>query len=190
MCPVSIFLFSDHLKYAEYFWGASKKVYKIQRKEKPDWKGCGMNSFFIWILQLFLCDKWNSILALLAWYSFLLTFFLVMLVKVRTDRSVSYFDGDDNPHLARLRDILLTYSFYNFDLGYCQVRCNFHPSQLLYSTFLGESSSQIYVESSIDAFLLQMAAYKLIHVCGFTYCCCNFVPSAILSFYLIYWLMH
>lgn len=83
----------------------------------------------------------NSILALLAWYSFLLTFFLVMLVKVRTDRSVSYFDGDDNPHLARLRDILLTYSFYNFDLGYCQVRCNFHPSQLLYSTFLGKSSS-------------------------------------------------
>ncbi|XP_057856368.1 uncharacterized protein LOC131065754 isoform X2 [Cryptomeria japonica] len=39
---------------------------------------------------------------------------------VRTDRSLPYYDGDDNPNLDRLRDILLTYSFYNFDLGYCQ----------------------------------------------------------------------
>ncbi|XP_020598984.1 TBC1 domain family member 15-like [Phalaenopsis equestris] len=39
---------------------------------------------------------------------------------VRTDRSVSYYDGDDNPHVKLLHDILLTYSFYNFDLGYCQ----------------------------------------------------------------------
>lgn len=39
---------------------------------------------------------------------------------VRTDRSVSYYEGEDNPNVAILRDILLTYSFYNFDLGYCQ----------------------------------------------------------------------
>ncbi|KDO80164.1 hypothetical protein CISIN_1g005652mg [Citrus sinensis] len=39
---------------------------------------------------------------------------------VRTDRSVTFFDGDDNPNVHLLRDILLTYSFYNFDLGYCQ----------------------------------------------------------------------
>ncbi|PKU75470.1 TBC1 domain family member 15 [Dendrobium catenatum] len=39
---------------------------------------------------------------------------------VRTDRSVAYYDGDDNPHVKLLHDILLTYSFYNFDLGYCQ----------------------------------------------------------------------
>ncbi|KAG1327934.1 TBC1 domain family member 15 [Cocos nucifera] len=39
---------------------------------------------------------------------------------VRTDRSVSYYEGEDNPNVAVLRDILLTYSFYNFDLGYCQ----------------------------------------------------------------------
>ncbi|XP_072953150.1 uncharacterized protein [Typha angustifolia] len=39
---------------------------------------------------------------------------------VRTDRSFSYYEGDDNPNVAVLRDILLTYSFYNFDLGYCQ----------------------------------------------------------------------
>ncbi|KAH9287587.1 hypothetical protein KI387_031704 [Taxus chinensis] len=39
---------------------------------------------------------------------------------VRTDRCLPYYDGDDNPNLDRLRDILLTYAFYNFDLGYCQ----------------------------------------------------------------------
>ncbi|KAF8393172.1 hypothetical protein HHK36_021413 [Tetracentron sinense] len=39
---------------------------------------------------------------------------------VRTDRTISFYDGDDNPNVMLLRDILLTYSFYNFDLGYCQ----------------------------------------------------------------------
>ncbi|XP_020227981.1 TBC1 domain family member 17 isoform X2 [Cajanus cajan] len=39
---------------------------------------------------------------------------------VRTDRSLAFYEGDDNPNVYVLRDILLTYSFYNFDLGYCQ----------------------------------------------------------------------
>eukprot|EP00249_Psilotum_nudum_P016251 c25747_g1_i3 orf=143-2287(+) len=39
---------------------------------------------------------------------------------VRTDRGLPFFAGDDNPNVTILRDILLTYSFYNFDLGYCQ----------------------------------------------------------------------
>ncbi|KAK8953813.1 hypothetical protein KSP39_PZI002596 [Platanthera zijinensis] len=39
---------------------------------------------------------------------------------VRTDRSVPYYEGESNPNVTILRDILLTYSFYNFDLGYCQ----------------------------------------------------------------------
>ncbi|CAK8563446.1 unnamed protein product [Lathyrus sativus] len=39
---------------------------------------------------------------------------------VRTDRSITFYEGDDNPNVNVLRDILLTYSFYNFDLGYCQ----------------------------------------------------------------------
>eukprot|EP01018_Ginkgo_biloba_P022868 Gb_09990 [translate_table: standard] len=39
---------------------------------------------------------------------------------VRTDRCLPYYAGDDNPNVERLRDILITYSFYNFDLGYCQ----------------------------------------------------------------------
>ncbi|XVF48060.1 hypothetical protein PTKIN_Ptkin03bG0160300 [Pterospermum kingtungense] len=39
---------------------------------------------------------------------------------VRTDRSLPFYDGDDNPNVNLLHDILLTYSFYNFDLGYCQ----------------------------------------------------------------------
>uniref|UniRef100_J3LGD0 TBC1 domain family member 15 n=2 Tax=Oryza brachyantha TaxID=4533 RepID=J3LGD0_ORYBR len=44
---------------------------------------------------------------------------------VRTDRSVSYYEGDDNQNVVVLRDILLTYSFYNFDLGYCQGMSDF-----------------------------------------------------------------
>ncbi|GAB4832834.1 hypothetical protein Ancab_006849 [Ancistrocladus abbreviatus] len=39
---------------------------------------------------------------------------------VRTDRSLPFYEGDDNPNVALLHNILLTYSFYNFDLGYCQ----------------------------------------------------------------------
>ncbi|CAL1414743.1 unnamed protein product [Linum trigynum] len=39
---------------------------------------------------------------------------------VRTDRSLPFYEGDNNPNVKTLRDILLTYSFYNFDLGYCQ----------------------------------------------------------------------
>lgn len=56
---------------------------------------------------------------------------------MRTDRSLSFYDGDDNPHVYLMRDILLTYSFYNFDLGYCQVvnfcchdYCNFYVNIL------------------------------------------------------------
>ncbi|XP_010911930.1 uncharacterized protein [Elaeis guineensis] len=50
---------------------------------------------------------------------------------VRTDRSISYYEGEDNPNVAVLRDILLTYSFYNFDLGYCQGMSDF-LSPILY----------------------------------------------------------
>lgn len=41
---------------------------------------------------------------------------------VRTDRTLPFYEGDENPNVEKLRDILITYSFYNFDLGYCQVR--------------------------------------------------------------------
>nr|GMC64442.1 TBC1 domain family member 15-like [Ipomoea batatas] len=39
---------------------------------------------------------------------------------VRTDRTLPFYDGDENLNVNLLHDILLTYSFYNFDLGYCQ----------------------------------------------------------------------
>ncbi|ALC38546.1 CG11490 [Drosophila busckii] len=38
----------------------------------------------------------------------------------RTDRSQEFFAGDDNPNIALLQDILMTYVMYNFDLGYVQ----------------------------------------------------------------------
>lgn len=49
---------------------------------------------------------------------------------MRTDRSLSFYDGDENPNVYLLRDILLSYSFYNFDLGYCQV-VNFYYVTIL-----------------------------------------------------------
>jgi len=39
---------------------------------------------------------------------------------VRTDRTHAFFKDEDGEHLTWMREILLTYTFYNFDLGYCQ----------------------------------------------------------------------
>ena len=44
-----------------------------------------------------------------------------IIVQVRTDRTLPFYEGDDNPNVDLLRDILMTYSFYNFDLGCCQM---------------------------------------------------------------------
>lgn len=35
----------------------------------------------------------------------------------RTDRHNTFFSGNDNPGLALLHDVLMTYCMYNFDLG-------------------------------------------------------------------------
>eukprot|EP01133_Synstelium_polycarpum_P012478 gene12478-14644_t len=39
---------------------------------------------------------------------------------IRTDRLHPMFSGDDNSTLTVIKEILLTYSFYNFDIGYVQ----------------------------------------------------------------------
>ncbi|BFZ25230.1 hypothetical protein BsWGS_28269 [Bradybaena similaris] len=39
---------------------------------------------------------------------------------MRTDRNQKFFSGDKNSNLQVLYDILMTYGFYNFDLGYVQ----------------------------------------------------------------------
>ena len=39
----------------------------------------------------------------------------------RIDSNHPFYAGDENPNAEMLRQILLTYSMYNFDLGYCQV---------------------------------------------------------------------
>ncbi len=40
----------------------------------------------------------------------------------RTDRAQPFFAGEGNRNVRTLRSVLLTYSLYNFDLSYCQVR--------------------------------------------------------------------
>eukprot|EP00271_Cylindrocystis_brebissonii_P004040 TRINITY_DN15400_c0_g1_i1.p1 TRINITY_DN15400_c0_g1~~TRINITY_DN15400_c0_g1_i1.p1 ORF type:complete len:900 (-),score=212.27 TRINITY_DN15400_c0_g1_i1:760-3459(-) len=39
---------------------------------------------------------------------------------VRTDRTQPFFLGDDNPNVAIMRSVLITYAFFEADLGYCQ----------------------------------------------------------------------
>ena len=36
---------------------------------------------------------------------------------LRTDRTLKFFEGDNNPNISVLYDILLTHCMYNFDLG-------------------------------------------------------------------------
>ena len=38
----------------------------------------------------------------------------------RTDRTVSFYAGDNNTNVVVLRDVLMTYMMYDFDLGYVQ----------------------------------------------------------------------
>ena len=38
----------------------------------------------------------------------------------RTDRTIPFYAGTDNPNLRLLSDVLMTYVMYNFDLGYVQ----------------------------------------------------------------------
>ena len=40
----------------------------------------------------------------------------------RTDRTQPFFAGPKNPNVKALRRICLSYTMYNFDLSYCQVR--------------------------------------------------------------------
>ncbi|XP_046448423.1 TBC1 domain family member 15-like [Daphnia pulex] len=38
----------------------------------------------------------------------------------RTDRTISYYAGENNTNVSTLRDVLMTYCLYDFDLGYVQ----------------------------------------------------------------------
>uniref|UniRef100_A0A7S1LUV9 Rab-GAP TBC domain-containing protein n=1 Tax=Neobodo designis TaxID=312471 RepID=A0A7S1LUV9_NEODS len=52
---------------------------------------------------------------------------------LRTDRRLPEFAADDAPMLRSLFNVLMTYSFYNFDIGYCQGMSDFlAPILLLY----------------------------------------------------------
>lgn len=71
--------------------------------------------------RIIISNLFTSLLVLQSTFLSLNFHYGLIFFQVRTDRSVPFYDGDDNPNVNLLRDILLTYSFYNFDLGYCQV---------------------------------------------------------------------
>lgn len=49
----------------------------------------------------------------------------------RTDRTVPFFQGEENANLTLLHNVLMTYVMYNFDLGYVQGMSDF-ASPLLF----------------------------------------------------------
>ena len=53
----------------------------------------------------------------------------------RTDKAHAFFAGERNSHQKALRRILLTYSMYNFDLGYCQVGAPCHSCFEVYISY-------------------------------------------------------
>lgn len=64
-------------------------------------------------------------------YSYVLLFvfsyiLLLSSYEGENNRSVPCYEGGENRNSRVLRDILLTYPFYNFDLGYFQVSVHLH----------------------------------------------------------------
>ena len=58
---------------------------------------------------------------------------------IRTDRTVDIFIEDNGEGMVAIHNVLLTYSFYNFDLGYCQGMSDIVST--LYHVFRNEAES-------------------------------------------------
>uniref|UniRef100_A0A914ZRZ5 TBC1 domain family member 15 n=4 Tax=Parascaris univalens TaxID=6257 RepID=A0A914ZRZ5_PARUN len=70
---------------------------------------------------------------------------------VRTDRTHSFFGGNDNVNVNMLSDILMTYCMYNFDLGYVQGMSDY-LSPLL-----------VVMQNEVDAFWAFVALMERVH---------------------------
>ncbi|KHN87450.1 TBC1 domain family member 15 [Toxocara canis] len=70
---------------------------------------------------------------------------------VRTDRTHSFFGGNDNVNVNMLSDILMTYCMYNFDLGYVQGMSDY-LSPLL-----------VIMQNEVDAFWAFVALMQRVH---------------------------
>ncbi|XP_067830479.1 TBC1 domain family member 17 isoform X4 [Heptranchias perlo] len=69
----------------------------------------------------------------------------------RTDRSNKFYEGNDNPGLVLLNDVLMTYCMYNFDLGYVQGMSDL-LSPILYVT-----------QNEVDSFWCFTGFMELVH---------------------------
>ena len=72
----------------------------------------------------------------------------------RTDRTHAFFEGEKNPNLTVLADILSTYLMYNFDLGYVQ-------GEIGRSSYLREYGSDILLLNSPSILTLTTTASKM-----------------------------
>ncbi|XP_072281789.1 TBC1 domain family member 17 isoform X2 [Pyxicephalus adspersus] len=69
----------------------------------------------------------------------------------RTDRNNKFYEGNDNPGLGLLNDVLMTYCMFNFDLGYVQGMSDL-LSPILYVT-----------QNEVDAFWCFSGFMELVH---------------------------
>ncbi|XP_068097463.1 TBC1 domain family member 17 isoform X2 [Hyperolius riggenbachi] len=69
----------------------------------------------------------------------------------RTDRNNKFYEGNDNPGLSLLNDVLMTYCMFNFDLGYVQGMSDL-LSPILYVT-----------QNEVDAFWCFTGFMELVH---------------------------
>ncbi|XP_072127621.1 TBC1 domain family member 17 isoform X1 [Mobula birostris] len=92
-----------------YLWGSTAEERKVMVKQKTD-------EYFRMKLQ------WKSVTEDQERRNSLLRAYKSLIERdvSRTDRNNKFYEGNDNPCLVLLNDVLMTYCMYNFDLGYVQ----------------------------------------------------------------------
>ncbi|KAK9395458.1 TBC1 domain family member 17-like [Crotalus adamanteus] len=92
-----------------YSWGNTSEENKAQVRRKTD-------EYFFMKLQWKLVSEEQEL------RNFLLRGYRSLIERdvSRTDRNNKFYEGNENPGLVLLNDVLMTYCMYNFDLGYVQ----------------------------------------------------------------------
>ncbi|KAL7990057.1 hypothetical protein Chor_012723 [Crotalus horridus] len=123
-----------------YSWGNTSEENKAQVRRKTD-------EYFLMKLQWKLVSEEQEL------RNFLLRGYRSLIERdvSRTDRNNKFYEGNENPGLVLLNDVLMTYCMYNFDLGYVQGMSDL-LSPILYIT-----------QNEVDAFWCFCSFMELVH---------------------------
>ncbi|KAL7977365.1 hypothetical protein Chor_009314 [Crotalus horridus] len=123
-----------------YSWGNTSEENKAQVRRKTD-------EYFRMKLQ------WKSVSEEQELRNSLLRGYRSLIERdvSRTDRNNKFYEGNENPGLVLLNDVLMTYCMYNFDLGYVQGMSDL-LSPILYIT-----------QNEVDAFWCFCGFMELVH---------------------------